>query len=84
MTPPAALRENDAATYLGLSRMSLRRHGPKPIKVGRCVVYPVTVLDAWLASRTHQMHRADADAATEKAVNDIRQARNPKARRRKP
>jgi predicted DNA-binding transcriptional regulator AlpA len=84
MSDRAALRERDAATYLGLSRMSLRRHGPKPLKIGRCVLYPVTMLDAWLASHTQQMHRATADEATERAVNAIRQARDSKARRRKP
>lgn len=65
---PLLLRERDAAEYLGLSRMSLRRHGPKPIKIGRLARWPVADLDAWLAARRKASHRATADAAPETDV----------------
>lgn len=65
---PLLLRERDAAEYLGLSRMSLRRHGPKPIKIGRLARWPVADLNAWLAARRKASHRAAADAATETDV----------------
>lgn len=77
---PLLLRERDAAEYLGLSRMSLRRHGPKPIKIGRLARWPVADLDAWLAARRKASHRATADAATEIAVDAIRKARAAAAR----
>ena len=77
---PTLLRERDAADYLGLSRMSLRRHGPKPIKIGRLARWPVAALDAWLAARVKAAHRASADQATEQAVNAIRKARASAAR----
>lgn len=80
MMTPTLLRERDAAAYLGLSRMSLRRHGPKPIKIGRLARWPVAALDAWLASRISAAHRVSADQATERAVDAIRKARNAAAR----
>lgn len=83
MTDRAALRTNAAASYLGISRNSLLRHGPKPVRIGGCVVYPVAMLDAWLQAKTSTARKADTDAATESAVNAIRQDRKAKARRRK-
>jgi predicted DNA-binding transcriptional regulator AlpA len=77
---PTLLRERDAADYLGLSRMSLRRHGPPPIKIGRLARWPVAALDAWLASRINAAHRASADQATEQAIDAIRKARKAAAR----
>jgi predicted DNA-binding transcriptional regulator AlpA len=77
---PLLMRERDACAYVGLSRMSLRRHGPKPIRIGRCVRWPVSALDGWLAARLQKTHREDADAATQRAVDAIRQARRPHAR----
>lgn len=55
----AALRETEAATYIGMSRSFLRqsrmngprvRHAPPPpfIKVGRSIRYLRADLDAWL------------------------------------
>lgn len=80
---PAGMRINEAAAYLGISRNTLKRHGPKPVRLGpRTVVWTRASLDAWLASKSATTARADADAATEIAVHAIRQARNPKARRR--
>lgn len=80
MTAPAGLRETDAARYLGISRMTLRRHGPPPVRIGRTVVWPRAALDDWLASRTPASQRADPDAATERAVHAIRQGRSPAPR----
>ena len=82
MTTPAGLRENDAAAYLGVSRMTLRRHGPAPVRLGRAVVWPRATLDAWLASRSATGNGADPDAATERAIDAIRKDRPPTPRRR--
>lgn len=77
---PAGPRENDAAAYLGVSRMTLRRHGPAPVKIGGCVVWPRATLDAWLASRSATGNGADPDAATKRAINVIRKNRPPSSR----
>jgi predicted DNA-binding transcriptional regulator AlpA len=56
---PAAMREAEAAAYIGMSRSFLRqsrmngpreRHAPPPpfIKVGRTIRYLRADLDAWL------------------------------------
>jgi hypothetical protein len=53
---PLALRPRDAANALGIGQ---RKHwqmtqprGPIPcVKVGVCVVYPVKLLEAWLAEQ---------------------------------
>jgi predicted DNA-binding transcriptional regulator AlpA len=80
MTPPAGLREKDAALYLGVSRMTLRRHGPPPVRIGRAIVYSRAALDDWLASRAEPVNGADPDAATQRAVHAIRQNRPPPPR----
>jgi predicted DNA-binding transcriptional regulator AlpA len=80
---PAGLRETDAAAYLGISRMSLRRHGPPPVRIGRAVVWPRATLDQWLASKSATAPAMDADQATERAIDAIRQNRTPSPRRRK-
>lgn len=57
------------ADYLGLSKSTLEKwrltgDGPPFIKIGRRVVYDITVVDAWLAA--HQFEstsEADIDAA---------------------
>lgn len=79
---PGGMRAKAAAEYLGISRNSLLRHGPKPVRIGGCVVWTRASLDAYLASRSATVQRADADAATENAVNAIRKNRNPHARGR--
>jgi hypothetical protein len=54
---PAALRELDAAKYIGLTRSFLRAArvgrcvGPDYIRVGRAVLYHRADLDAFLAAR---------------------------------
>ncbi|HVT46507.1 MAG TPA: hypothetical protein VHD57_01865 [Vicinamibacterales bacterium] len=55
-SPPAALRERDAAHYLGLTPSFLRASrvgrcdGPTYVRVGRTVLYRRADLDAWLAA----------------------------------
>jgi hypothetical protein len=57
ITPPAGLREPDAARYLGLTPAFLRAArvgrcaGPAYVRVGRAVVYLRPDLDAFLQSR---------------------------------
>lgn len=57
--PPAALREADAARYVGLTCSFLRAarvgrcDGPAYIRVGRAVLYLASDLDAWL--RAHRV-----------------------------
>lgn len=51
---PAALTQEQAATYLGVSPLTLntqrcRGGGPRYVKLGRRVVYRVADLDAYLA-----------------------------------
>lgn len=79
---PAGLRENEAAAYLGISRMTLRRHGPAPVRIGRAVVWPRAALDQWLATKQAGSQGADPDIATQRAVDAIRQGRAPSPRRR--
>jgi hypothetical protein len=55
-SPPAALRERDAAQYVGLTPSFLRAarvgrcDGPAYVRVGRAVLYRRADLDDWLAS----------------------------------
>lgn len=69
--PPATLNEADAATYLGVSRFTLRQaragawakpyrqpRGPAYVKLGRTVRYRVADLDAYL-----EAHRIDRRAS---------------------
>ncbi|MDM2691801.1 helix-turn-helix transcriptional regulator [Mycobacteroides abscessus] len=51
---PPALRPSAAAPYLGLTEASLTMHrqrgtGPRYVKRGRLIWYPVAALDAWMA-----------------------------------
>ncbi|WP_237086571.1 helix-turn-helix transcriptional regulator [Mycobacteroides abscessus] len=53
-TPPA-LRARQAAQYVGLSEHSLammrvRGTGPRFMKRGRLVYYPISALDSWMTS----------------------------------
>ena len=68
LIPPAALRERDAASYLGMSRSYLRQArmnvsargrtpGPAFIRQGRAIRYLVADLDSWL-----QQNRIDYSA----------------------
>jgi hypothetical protein len=56
-TPPAGLREPEAAQYLGLTPSFLRAarvgrcEGPPYVRVGRAVVYLRPDLDAFLQAR---------------------------------
>ena len=52
---PAALREADAAHYVGRSRAYLKKarlyaRGPSFVRVQRTISYRLSDLDAWLAS----------------------------------
>ena len=54
--PQRALAGDEAAQYVGLSRFTLEKYrshggGPTYIKLGKRVVYLVSDLDQWLASR---------------------------------
>ncbi len=56
MTNKAALRNAEAAVYIGiapstLNKLRLTGGGPRYRKIGRRVVYPITELDAWLAEQ---------------------------------
>lgn len=53
------LDTHEAATYAGLGKSTLDKFrltggGPTYIKVGKRVVYDISDLDAWLASRRRQ------------------------------
>lgn len=50
---PTALRPEGAAAYTGLTTASLANHrfrgtGPKFVKRGRLIFYPVVELDRWM------------------------------------
>lgn len=50
---PNYLRLKDAAAYLGVSpqflhKLHAMREGPPRIKKGRCVMYSIKALDAWM------------------------------------
>jgi excisionase family DNA binding protein len=53
--PAISLRPWEAAQALGVSLSTLERYTRsgelRAAKIGRCTVYPVDVLKAWLASR---------------------------------
>ena len=63
---PALLTREQAAAYLGLAPQTLAvwaitgRYSLPTIKVGRCVRYRQSDLDAWLASRTVAPSAGDA------------------------
>lgn len=53
---PLALRPRDAARALGIGQRKLwelsQPRGPIPcVRVGACVLYPVPLLEAWLAEQ---------------------------------
>lgn len=55
-TTPLALRPRDAARMLGIGERTLwtltAPRGPIPcVRVGVCVLYPVPLLQAWLAEQ---------------------------------
>jgi len=55
MTAPMALRPREAARALGVSERWLwekTKTGEIPcLKAGRCILYPVAMLEEWLRSR---------------------------------
>ncbi|MFI1865946.1 helix-turn-helix transcriptional regulator [Streptomyces jumonjinensis] len=58
-----------AATYLGLSPNTLyvwrhRRQGPPSFRMGRRVMYRITVLDEWVRAETLRPARAGSHSAT--------------------
>jgi predicted DNA-binding transcriptional regulator AlpA len=79
---PAALRCADAAAYLGVSRGTLLRHGPAPVKIGGCKVWVRVSLDQWLDSKAAKNVATNADLAVTGAIHAIREARQADARRR--
>ena len=46
--PKRGLSLDEAAEYCGVSRNSLTRHGPAPIKIGDRTIYDRRGLDRWL------------------------------------
>lgn len=54
-TPPLALRPKDAAAALGIGQRKLwelTKAGTIPsVKLGTCTLYPVLLLQAWLAEQ---------------------------------
>ena len=55
--PPLAMRPKEAAKALGIGQRKLwqlsQPRGPIPcVRVGVCVLYPVAMLEAWLAQQT--------------------------------
>ncbi len=46
-TPKRGLTINEAAHYCGVSRNTLRRYGPTPIRIGGRVLYDRHMLDRW-------------------------------------
>ena len=58
--PAAAMKERDAARYLGVSCAFLRSArvgrttGPPFVRAGRMVLYRVAAMDEWLAA--HEVH----------------------------
>ena len=74
MYPRRALTEEEAATYIGMSRSFLRQDrmngpreqrtpGPRWIKVGRAVRYLVDDLDDFL--NTHRVSRPNIDMSSQ-------------------
>lgn len=57
-TSPLALRPRDAAIALGLGQRKLwelTKKGAIPcVRAGRCVLYPVSLLEAWLIEQAKQ------------------------------
>lgn len=45
---PRGMGIQDAAFYCGVSIPTFRRHGPRPIKIGRRCIYDLAALDRWL------------------------------------
>ncbi len=39
---------DEAAEYCGVSKNTMTRHGPAPIRIGERIVYDRRALDAWL------------------------------------
>lgn len=69
---PAYLTQNEAADYLRISPRTLERHrstgtGPRFSRLGRRVVYAVSELDAFAASRTYAS-TAEADAGASNKI----------------
>lgn len=56
MTQPEGLRRKAAAEFCGISAALLAKlarngEGPKTCRIGRTVVYPITELRSWMASK---------------------------------
>jgi hypothetical protein len=46
--PKRGLSLDEASEYCGVSRNTLMRHGPVPIKIGERTIYDRRALDRWL------------------------------------
>jgi hypothetical protein len=46
--PKRGLSLDEASEYCGVSRNTLTRHGPVPIKIGERTIYDRRALDRWL------------------------------------
>jgi predicted DNA-binding transcriptional regulator AlpA len=76
------LRTADAGTYCGLSASTLNKlrvfgGGPKYLKLGRTVVYDVTDLDAWLATKRRASTSDRGKASTPLVSGAMRDSSQP-------
>lgn len=65
--PCRCLNARDAARYCGVSVKVLRKHGPKPIRIGIAPVFDRQTLDSWL-DRLAGIPGTGADSDAERAM----------------
>jgi hypothetical protein len=66
---------DEAAEYCGVSRNSLTRHGPAPVKIGERTIYDRRALDRWLDQLAGLPENSMAEAAPEDALMEAIHAR---------
>lgn len=67
--PKRGLSVDEAAEYCGVSRNTLTRHGPEPIKIGERSVYDRRALDRWLDQLSGTATSTDPDDALMEAIH---------------
>ena len=73
--PKRGLSLDEAAEYCGVSRNSLSRHGPAPVKIGDRTIYDRRALDRWLDQLAGLPENSMAEAAPEDALMEAIHAR---------
>ena len=73
--PKRGLSLDEAAEYCGVSRNSLTRHGPAPIKIGDRTIYDRRGLDRWLDQLAGLPGNSAAEAVPEDALMEAIHAR---------